>query len=282
MFYPKTIYQKLGFDQILKLTEEKCLSHRAKELVTKIQLSSDDELLLARLNRLSEMKTLMEDGGFNMPLPIDLDLDQRASKTAGFFYSEEELVEIIDLLRTLAKVTELFTLKKDQLPLLYQLVKDVDPEIELLALLEKSLDQEGKLKSNASAKLQRLTQEIHEQEKAVLKQSKSIFKTYKDLGYLAETDWSIKNGRMVLPVLAKFKRKVDGLFLDQSSTGKICYIEPLNSVQSNNQLSELFIQRNQEVIKVLRSISKAIFPSLGGLLKSMQKNGGFGIDKSQG
>ncbi|MFY0643157.1 MAG: Smr/MutS family protein [Bacteroidia bacterium] len=271
MFYPKSIYQKLGFDHILKLTTEKCNSQRAKALVSKIQLSADEELVLPRLGRLTEMKRLIVEEGFNISLPIDIQLESKDRKAAGFFYSEEQLVELMDLLRAIAKITTVFSNKHEQFPLLFELIKDMDPEAELLRLLDKSLDEEGNLKPNASPKLQKLNSEIKEQERAVLKQSKSVFKNYKDLGYLAETEWSIKNGRMVLPVLAKYKRKVEGLFLDQSSTGKICYIEPLTTVQANNRLSELFIQRNQEIVKVLRAISKTIAPSIPGLISSLHK-----------
>ena len=85
---------------------------------------------------------------------------------------------------------------------------------------------------------------------------------------LANTELGIKNGRVVLPVLSEFKRKVNGVLIDQSGTGKISYIEPMEIVGLNNDLSELQIKKRQEIITILKKISQQIVLNLGEIKKA--------------
>ena len=49
---------------------------------------------------------------------------------------------------------------------------------------------------------------------------------------------SIRDGRATIPVDASHKRKIKGLILDESATGKTAYIEPAEIVELNNDIKE--------------------------------------------
>jgi DNA mismatch repair protein MutS2 len=71
-------------------------------------------------------------------------------------------------------------------------------------------------------------------------------------------------------VLAENKRKVQGFVKDVSATGKIIYVEPLESLELNNRLTELYADKRREREKILKSVAAQLRPHSEGLRQSMQ------------
>jgi DNA mismatch repair protein MutS2 len=66
---------------------------------------------------------------------------------------------------------------------------------------------------------------------------------------------TIKNGRLVIPVLAEHKRKLKGIIHDQSNTGQTIFIEPADVFEMNNHISDLYNDKQREIIKVLTALT---------------------------
>lgn len=242
-----------------------CETERGRSLLQHIKFQSEQKIVLQSLKQVQEMKTIVSESLLNVELPIDFHIDLKAAGIIGFFYTEEELVLFLDFLRSAKKITQFFKEKGEQFPEMSSVFSQSALEYYLIERLEMVLDKQGNIKSNASKKLEKLTAHIQSTEQRIIKQSAELFTKNKDKGYLAETELSIKNGRVVLPVLSEHKRKLDGLMIDQSASGKISYIEPLVLVHLNNDLAELHIQRKQEIIEILRSVTKDILPHLSDI-----------------
>ena len=72
---------------------------------------------------------------------------------------------------------------------------------------------------------------------------------------LQENLITMRNGRYCLPVKAEYKSQFQGMIHDQSSTGSTLFIEPIAVVKLNNELRELSIKEQEEIEKVLASLS---------------------------
>ena len=73
--------------------------------------------------------------------------------------------------------------------------------------------------------------------------------------YLQEAVVTMRGERYCVPVKAEYKSQVPGMIHDQSSSGSTYFIEPASVVSLNNDLKELFIKEEQEIEKVLASLS---------------------------
>lgn len=261
MSYSEQIEKKLGFDQLLNQVSDRCRTEAGKQLIGKVEFLTEEKRIKQLHDQTAELMEILDKGQLTISLPIDFEIDHKEANSAGFFFSEDQFIEILDLLRAIKRLMDFFH-DQNGYPQLRKLLKGVDADQDLIRLIERSFDVDGQIKSNASKLLETLNHQIEQAERQLFKESRSLFQKNKELGYLGDTELSIRNGRMVLPVLSEHKRKVDGLFMDQSASGKISYIEPIKLVHLNNDLSELNIQRKQEIVRILREVTAAILPEL--------------------
>lgn len=73
--------------------------------------------------------------------------------------------------------------------------------------------------------------------------------------YLQDAVITMRDNRYCIPVKAEYKGQVNGMVHDQSSTGSTYFIEPAAIVDLNNKLKELAIQEQEEIEKILATLS---------------------------
>lgn len=268
MLFPKNIYNKLGFDQVIDFAKNHCETELGKSIHTQVKYTNQSDILFLRLEQTKEALEILENAKLNVFLPLDFDLHEKTAHIEGFFYEIESIQEISDFLVSAKKVDDFFRNNLDEYPNLSSVFKDVGIDYTLIDQIDQILDPEGKIKPSATPKLRKIHNEIKKLESNILKSSNNIFLKAKEKGLLANTELGIKNGRVVLPVLSEFKRKVNGVLIDQSGTGRISYIEPMEIVGLNNDLSELQIKKRQEIITILKKISQQIVLNLREIKKA--------------
>ena len=270
MLYPKNIHVKLSFDQVLEIAKDHCETDLGRSIYKKLKFTNKHEILSLWLSQTEELYDIVSEGKLNVLLPLDYDLHEKTAKIQGFFYEIESLQEIYDLLRSIKKVDDFFKNNIDEYPKISKIFKNISIDYSLINQIDKILDPDGNIKPSASPALRKIHSQVKKAENNIFKSSNDIFLKAKDKGLLADTELGIKNGRVVLPVLSEHKRKIHGVLIDQSGTGKVSYIEPIEIVSLNNDLSELLIKKRQEIVRILKNITQQIVINLSEIKKARQ------------
>lgn len=271
MFYPKNIAEKLGFDLVLDAARTHCATELGLSHFDRLKCSTDEDQVKLWLSQTSEIKEIIGHGELSLNLELDFDLQYNRAKIEGFFYEIETIRQIADVVLALRDVL-LFTSKTaDKYPKLAALFAGLYVDFDILDDVDRIIGADGEMKSSASPALAKIINAIGKAEKSMLSSSNSIFSKAKESGILGDTELGIKNGRMVLPVLSEHKRKVKGVLIDQSNTGKISYIEPLELVSLNNELAELHIKKRQEIVSILKKLTAKIVLSLEDIKRGVVK-----------
>jgi len=259
--YPEHIEEKLGFDQIRTRVAGFCYGPLGKSLALKAKFSTRKESIVLWLGQVQEWIGLFqEEEAFPEGHYLDVSSSLAKLKIEGYYLREEEFHSIRLMLRTMDGATRFFKQHEEICPLLYDLVRDVAPQKGLIQEIEKIIDEDGKMRNNASQELNQITSSIAKYERELHKRAMQLYRKAKAEGWTADTDLSVREGRLVIPVLAEHKRKIKGIVHDESGSGQILYIEPTEIIELNNELRELQLERRREIEKILRALTARVAP----------------------
>lgn len=263
MPYPKHIEQKLEFDQIVQLLHNKCISELGQKSIGKLSFVTRFDLLNKLLTQTREFKNLLQ---ADSPFPSEhyyfLEPYLQRAALPGVFLLEDEWHQIRLTLQTFQKVCQYFESRTEQYPELFALFGGIRVNAGIIKHIERVIDENGKMRPNASPELAKISSSINDKEKEIRKRIMQISEKATSQGWLAETGVTVRDGRLVLPVLAEFKRNIPGFVHDESSTGQTVYIEPSDVFDTNNLLRELQIAYRREREKILRELTDKIRPDL--------------------
>lgn len=269
MIYPDTFEQKIGFDKIRRMVEEKCVTKLAKEKLANTQFSSVFDIVTLRLELTHEMRTvLMMEDSFPDNTYVDVVDFLKKIRVEGTFLDAVELLALSKALTAARELSNFFNKREDEkYPSLRQLSFTVAVFPAVIAKLDSVVNKFGKVKDNASPELAQVRRSISEKQQQITKRMHSILRSAQQDGIANEdASISIRDGRMVIPIDSYNKRKLKGFIHDESATGKTVYIEPIEVVELNNEIKELEYAERREVVKVLVATADFLRPYLDEML----------------
>lgn len=122
---------------------------------------------------------------------------------------------------------------------------------------------------DASSELKKIRRAIKSSGDKVHEQLNKTINSQSTGGMLRENIVTMRNGRYCLPVKAEYKSTFPGMIHDQSSSGSTYFIEPMAVVKLNNELAELSIKEQEEIQKILASLSALAAPYTNELEKNI-------------
>ncbi len=272
MLYPRNLEQKLGFDKIRLSLEAFCESNLGQRFVKKIKFSTEQKSIDKWLTQTNEFVTIIESGDlFPNSNYIDISPYFKKARVENSHLLEEEFFDIILALKTLGNCLEFFRDKREDYPSLSELTHPVFFNEDLLWSLDRVFDERGKLKDNASDRLYEIRKGIAAEKQRLRSALDRIISHAKRQGYTPDDlSITIRNGRMVIPMLAEYKRRIKGLVHGESATGQTIYLEPTEVFEINNEVQELEYSEQREVVRILTELTDQLRPEIESLTGIMQ------------
>jgi len=179
---------------------------------------------------------------------------------AGRSFPLEELVRLKDNLSVRAHVTRWLADPGCEARVLAASFPPSDALDALSHSLERTLDRRGRVADGASPALRSIRRERERLRGSLQHKMESLVGHFAEEA-LQEATYTIRNGRLVLPVQSSRRSRVRGILHDSSSTGATVYIEPMEAVEDNNRLAELDAEEREEVQRILVEISAEVTAS---------------------
>ena len=200
-------------------------------------------------------------GGRGASIRIDFgsfpDLTQAVHKLRieGASLEGKEIFDLFGVLDRAADAKSILNAVAERFPRLGARAQFIGDFRALLKDLEGKIQPDGSIADHASVALARLRRDIERQRKSIQSSLERFLKAHQEEGVLQEEFVTIRNERFVVPIVAGQRRKIDGVIHAASASGHTLFVEPLETIDLNNELVRLTEEEMQEVHRILRELT---------------------------
>ncbi|MDX1415170.1 MAG: Smr/MutS family protein [Candidatus Promineifilaceae bacterium] len=146
---------------------------------------------------------------------------------------------------------------EDEAPHLADIAALIEECPGIVSAINRTIDERGEVLDSASPKLAKIRQEEQVVYSRIQEKLQRLLNSSMNL-YLQEPIITMRGGRYVVPLRADAKGRIKGIVHDHSGSGATLWVEPMNTVELNNEYRGLHIREQEEVNRILRELSAMI------------------------
>ena len=268
----KNTFSTLEFDRIIDHLAQLTISTAGRELILQIQPLSDLAVISQNLGEVSELKDILD---FDDPFPLsgmqDIRPALKKAQIVGNFLLPDEFSKVLQTLEVARKINEYFRERKEKYPLLANITHRIFSFQAIEKAITRCIDISSlEILDSASSDLNRIRRSIEIQEQRIRKKLDEMVSNFSRKGYLQENLVVVRDGRLVLMVKDEHRNHVKGLIHDQSATGSTLFVEPFDTLESNNQVRSLKLEERREIEKILTGLTDLIRERLREIQQTAQ------------
>ncbi|MGA2002314.1 MAG: endonuclease MutS2 [Terriglobales bacterium] len=125
---------------------------------------------------------------------------------------------------------------------------------------------DGTLDDKASPELSRIRREVEKQKRQIQESLRGHLRKLAEGGTVQDELITIRGERFVIPVKVEQKRRVQGVVHGASSSGQTVFVEPLETIEQNNELVRLIDEEMAEVHRILLEMTRQIGENAAAIL----------------
>jgi DNA mismatch repair protein MutS2 len=167
----------------------------------------------------------------------------------------KEIFDLTGLLDRCGEARHLLTSLPERYPILSRRAEPIADFRPLLRELAGKILPDGSVADDASVNLNRLRRDQEKQQRLIQQSLERFMRKHRDDGTLQEEFVTIRNDRFVLPVVSGQQRKVNGVIHGASHSGATLFVEPLETIDLNNELVRLRDEELAEIHRILADLT---------------------------
>lgn len=251
--YEKSL-QKLELDLVLQLLSEQASSEEAKNRCLCLRPETDpDDVRVLQAQTAAACQLMVQKGSPGLSGIQDVG-ESLSRADRGGCLSAGELLKIASVLRC-ARLVKNYAETDAVSSVLDPWFMELVANKYLEEKIDTSILSEEEIADGASAELADIRRHIRIQSAKIRESLQKVISSPTYAKYLREPIITIRSDRFVVPVKSEFKSSVPGLVHDVSSSGSTFFIEPMQAVNANNALRELFARERKEIERILAELS---------------------------
>lgn len=280
MLFPQNIEEKLGFDKIRLLLARQCHSKAGQKAAEQLHFSTDENFLHSERKKFFEMSELGAEG---LPFPSisfeDVSKLLQQAKVEGVLISETEFFEVRKIMLTAREILSFF--KKygaENYAETFHLANALIIDENFVKELMRIIDENGKVSDFASPELRDIRRSLGNFKNKVRKRLEEILRQHHQEGITDDQHHiTVRDGRLVIPVRAEYKRQVKSIIHDESASGQTAFVEPVEVFESNNRIRELELDEKREMMRLLMHLAQLLRYNLDAVLRNVEVLGEFDL-----
>ncbi len=230
-----------------------------------LEPSSDLAWIERQQQRTEEMRGMISSGGsFDFHGLFDPTALLDEARVEGVALGGLDILKLLTLIERLAAWVNLFDSSRAGGRYIWPGIAELSSSMletdlaPLLRILRGKVEPDGSLGDDASPELRRIRRGMERQHRAIEESLRRAARRLRDEGATQEDVITVRGERFVIPVKAEFKRRVPGVVHGSSSTGQTVFVEPLDTIEQNNELVRLLDEEQAEVHRILVVLTRSI------------------------
>lgn len=269
--FPKQLTDKIGFETVRAAALDNARSVMGREQLERMMPYSDRSIIKRRLRQTKEMMDLLQiDTAFPLNNIHDIRKQLKKTRAENRILPLPVFVEVFEVCVTARRVKSYLDDRKEHYPELKKISVELIPLKELEEELQDKLTENGELRNDASLRLQTIRKQTNKRRNDLRTTINRVMSRVSKQGRASDQGPTIRNGRMVIPVLAEYKRKVQGFVHDVSSSGQTVYLEPVEALNINNEIRQLESEEQQEIARILRELTAKVGHHRSAIRQNLQ------------
>jgi DNA mismatch repair protein MutS2 len=257
MIFPETFEQKLGFDTIRQKIRSYCLSDAGAGWVERMHFGTDAEFIKILLRQTVEFVQILEKSE-SFPSRFFFDGTEWLKKIGleGNYLDPADFLKLSNALQTVLAARLFLQKNKEAYPQLFKLSEPVTITGQLPQLIMSRIDDNAMVKDSASPDLGKVRRKLRDEQAQLRRLADQLFRQAVTEKWVPEGALpTIREGRLVIPILAEHKRRLKGFILDESATGQTVFMEPAEMLDTNNEIRDLEHAEKREVLRILKALT---------------------------
>jgi DNA mismatch repair protein MutS2 len=262
---------KLEFNKILNHIAKFCYTSKGKEHVNSLSPFETKTEMILEGKYVTEARDLINEAGYPPIASINDPLrDLHLSKIEGAVLTARSVFNIFELAICSAQLKSYLVNNRALAPELSDFATFLFEDKLFERYISTIFDSSGEIKDTASKTLQSLRKEIRERSEELRRFVSKIAKDLTDKDLSRDNYLTLRDGRLVVPVKAEYKRQLKGIIHSESSTGQTVYIEPEETLHLNNEIVSLNFAEKREIERILKEVTHRIRNNYDDLILSLE------------
>jgi DNA mismatch repair protein MutS2 len=253
----------LEFDSLLDLLRGYASSPLGQARIASLAPSTDRAWIEAQQELASEIREFRRVGGrfeFSGLLQTARLVDK--SRILGAILETTEIRDVILVVDRAAEWREISLHPPASMKREWRGVRTLSAQIadfnDFLRFFRNKIQPDGTLEDHASPELVRIRREIERQRRTIQESLRGYLRRLAEGGTVQDELISIRGERFVIPIKVEQKRRVQGVVHGASSSGQTVYVEPLETIEQNNELVRLLDEELAEIHRILQEMTRRI------------------------
>lgn len=258
----------LEFDKVLALVQAYAASAMGQVAVARLNPQMERASIEAEFRRVKDcIAAIAAESFYVSHAPsIDQALDQAQEATT---IAPEDFLPVKDALETIRLLKERI-LTLEQSASLKALAHPLHRFPELEGLIQRSVNEKGEIRHDASPNLRQLSKRCQTAEVRARKKLQALLTAAGKNGVIQEALITRRGGRLVVPVKRHLRHQLDGIVQGSSDSGQTLFLEPTSVVAENNLIRELEGEIRDEKLRILQALTAKLHQETPALRKTLQ------------
>ena len=264
----------LEFDSLRDLLSGYASSPLGHGLIANLAPSTDREWIENQQQLTTEIREFRRVGGrFDFSGLLDVSTLVEKSRIAGAALETTDIRDVVLVVDRAAEWREIALSPPAAMKLEWTTVAQLSSGItdftEFLRAFRNKILPDGTLDDKASPELARIRREIEKQRRSIQDSLRGYLRRLSEGGTLQDELVTIRGERFVIPVKVEQKRRVQGVVHGASSSGQTVFVEPLETIEQNNELVRLLDEEQAEVHRILVEMTRRIGENISPILAAV-------------